>query len=290
MERVVVGVGRTAENSVLDWVIERGHQRALDVTLLSSTDMLSSDPVDQQDVLERARERVEAAIPGCVVHTELSVLSIVGAVLRATESAELLVLGSHHRKVLAGITGLPLHLAGESACPTVIVPRGWAPRPRHHRILVGLGDDRSSADALDAAAREAAGSDSVVEIVHSWFLPNMEPKTPESALHKLHEDHLRGTMAELQLAHPELTVDGLLRVGAAPEVLHDRAQLADLIVLGSHRRGLIAAFVFGATGRRLADEATTPLLIVPPGSTRMPRDASDGGTFASADSTDAARS
>jgi nucleotide-binding universal stress UspA family protein len=266
VERLVVGVGNTVEPSVVEWVIQRAQQRPIAVTLVSSIDLLLSDPLEQETQLELTRRRILETAPHSVVETQLSMLSIPVALVRASVDADLLVLGSHHRRLVEGIPNLALQLAGESSCPTVIVPREWTPQSRHHRILVGLGEDRSSTDALEAAAREAECEDAALEVVHSWLLPNNEPQTPEGAIHAEHERHLREEIARLEDEHPGLRVSGLLQSGAAPQVLLHRATLADLIVVGSHRRGMFAAFVFGATGRMVANEASTPLLIVPPGS------------------------
>jgi nucleotide-binding universal stress UspA family protein len=84
-------------------------------------------------------------------------------------------------------------------------------------------------------------------------LAELEAKSIESA--KKHLEALRDFLAELP-------VDIVVDVGEPSEVILAKGEMADLIILGSHSKGLVERILIGSTSERVANYCHKPLLIL----------------------------
>jgi len=270
MERIVVGIDTEAASQVaVDWVIRRASREPAEIRLVKSFDMLIDAPLGDAALLERTKARIEDAVPGATVTTALIDGSIMEALVGQSASADLVVVGYHRRHpVLSVLTGaLPARFAARSHCATVIVPEDW--EPRDGGVVLGVGDDDAAATAVEFAVREAQHPRRALEVVHSWQLPTPSWDAVGALvasaddLHDAHRDILAGVVGRLRDANPALDIRETLAEGPAAASLLDAAEDAELIVIGTHRRGLASGLLLGSTAVDLLPRSRVPVCVVP---------------------------
>lgn len=263
MENIAVGVpdpGRPAQ--ALDWAVHRSRRGPCRILLVRAVDLLVSDAVDEQDRLDELRHRIMERSPSAVVETRIVTSSVPSALLSASADADLLVIGSHRRHpLLAALSGwLPLRVATGSRGATVLVPDDWTP-PIERTIVVGIAEDDSSDRAALFAAREARATGELLEVVHAW-IPATHPPTNGGRAH--HRERLALAVDGIRAAFPNVRLRGILDARAAAPALLGRAAQAELLVLGSHRRGPLSGLVLGSCAQQVVPDSSTPVCIVPP--------------------------
>jgi nucleotide-binding universal stress UspA family protein len=271
MEKIVIGLSDEASERAVDWVIDRAKRGPVEVSLILSFDLVTSDPLADERMLAQAKQRIGNASPASRVTTAMIERSVPESILPATLDADLLVVGAHHRGFFASaIVGTPsVELAARSHCATVIVPEQWTPTSRG-TIVVGLEDDGSSGSAIDFAARESIFEKSQLEIVHAWTMPLLGAPVSllvvdESEMRAVHREDLTAAISRIRSTAPASRVTGFSEEGdPASSALAERGKRADLVVIGSHRRGPLAGLLVGSTAAAMLRTLATPLCIVPP--------------------------
>jgi len=270
--RITVGVDAEEASAIaVDWAIRQARRTPVALTLLTAIDMLLDVATDAGQHLEREAERVRAEAPGTEVATAVVEGSIHQTLRTYSERSDLLVIGSHRsrhwRSVLSG--NLPARVASTAGCPVVVVPDDW--QAREGRVLVGLDDDTSSDDALDWAAATAEASGCELEILHGWMRPD-PPTDPVSLylsappeLKQAHRETLSAAAERIRADHPKLRVRETLFDGPPASGLSIEARAAELVVIGSHRRGPLVGIVLGSVARELLRFADAPVCVVPTG-------------------------
>jgi nucleotide-binding universal stress UspA family protein len=186
----------------------------------------------------------------------------------ASQIADLLIVGSNPvSSPAAGLRStLALRLAPRTDCPLIVVPSNWDARPG--AIVVGVDDDGSSDIAVDFAAREATRSGRELVLVHAW-----QPAPPFSAIgrhretefpapRQLHQDCLDAAVARVRPVANRVRINVILQFGRASAALVLSASDASLLVVGTHRYGIIADAFLGGTSRKLLASAACPIAIV----------------------------
>jgi len=268
VEKIVIGVSDTASMKAVEWVIDRVHTQPVEVTLVGAYDWTGAPFSEVATLLRTVRSRIAAASPSTVVQLVESEDDPDEALAEATEHADLLVIGSHHRSKLQERFGVrSLRLARQENCATIIVPEAWTPG-HSSTVVVGL-DESSSVSALEFAAQEAGQRGARLEVVHAWTapLPAFDPLVwlvdTEGELRLAHRKRLDAVLDRRQAEHPAVRVAGYLEECLPATALRDRGAKADLIVIGSHREGPIVRAILGSTARELLRDAAVPLCIVP---------------------------
>lgn len=275
--RITVGVDAEPPSGLaVDWAIRHALLRPSAITLVSSFDLLVTDPLEGEAILKSHADRIRAAIPGAPIATELVDRSIQQTLLGSAEDADLLVIGSHRsrhgRSVLSG--DLPLAIAESASCPVVIVPDDI--EIRGDAIAVGLDDDASSDAAVVRAAELAAAAGRELHVLHAWLRPRpaADPvgfyqKAPP-ALKSRHAARLAEVVQGIRAQHPGLSVSEHLYEGAAMNGLLAVAARCGLVVVGSHRRGPASRLVLGSVARDLLHFSRVPVCVVPPVAAEVP--------------------
>jgi nucleotide-binding universal stress UspA family protein len=266
MERIAVGLSDPASQKAIDWVIERARARPLEVTLVAAYDWFLTPRGDVTRLLRIARERIGAGSPRTVVHLAAIEADPIRALAGASEHADLLVVGAHLRRRLAALSEPPaLKIARHASCATVIVPEAWVPTA-HGVVAVGVDDD-SSLSAVEFAAGEVEQSGARLELVRAWTAP-MPAYDPliwivdtEGELRVWNRQRLGEQVSQVERDHPTARVGSLLAECLPGAALQTVA--ADLLVIGSHRRGPIASLIVGSTAHELLGSLSIPLCIVP---------------------------
>lgn len=221
---------------------------------------------DQQ--LAGLRTTLAATHPGLGVETETSLCPVGAALLEDLEPDDLVVVGSSHHAGAAAfwLGSTPRHLVHTSPCPVVVV-RGPASSPRPERVVVGIDGSPTSDAALHWAADEADLYGVGLCVVHSWtdpFVADDAASVQATDLTRIDARCVLDKAIEIARERCGAKIEGELIEGIASTVLLAEVADGDLLVLGSHGRGAIAAGVLGSTVNGVLDHAAVPVVVVKP--------------------------
>ncbi|MBC7441863.1 MAG: universal stress protein [Ramlibacter sp.] len=290
VEKVIVAIdGGPASRAALEWALDRAltaeRLQSTPVTLeLTTVVELGWSPAgapqdDFQPAYERALaaavRRVEQAAPQCRKTGYIRHGVPTDELVRASQAADLLVIGTNKTGALAGAVygTLPLRLAAHAKCPVIVVPAAWAPRTGH--VVVGLEDDATAAGALFFAAREAARFGRPLSLVHAWEIPatvavEFGAVIPYDELRQAHTEILASRAGRVRAANPALEVTEVLEQGPPAYVLVEAARDAALIVVGTHGRSAVGSLILGSVSHDVLLNLPCPVAVVP-----RPDDAGD---------------
>jgi nucleotide-binding universal stress UspA family protein len=143
-------------------------------------------------------------------------------------------------------------------------------------IVVGVDDSSGARAALAWAAGQAAATERRLRVVTAYevnvawidgYNPDVERwqsrarETADATVRRVAEEVLgREALDGVEVRAVE---------GDPAQVLHDEADDADLLVVGSRGRGGFSGLLLGSVSQRLAQHAPCPVVIVP-GTTRTP--------------------
>jgi len=231
------------------WAAREAVLRDVDLTLLHAAPYAAGSTGSLREhaarILARAYTVARHARPEVRAHTELVALDPRAALVDASRTAAVVVLG------LAG-TGAPadafvgtlaLDLTGRITCPLAVVHREGDPTgPVVAAIRDVAGDSAVLLEARDAAAR--AGT--VLEVVHAALSAREGAETRDAV-----EARLRRWGTERYSVH--------LSQGSALEAVVARSQHAGLLVVGPADRH---RHVLGSVSRSVLRAAACPVLVV----------------------------
>lgn len=285
---VVVGFdGSTASIMALDWGAQAASTHGLALTLLAAQpdaegDILEFDDEEDADLvdediaetLEAALERVSAQYPDlevkAVVHPDAPVVGI----LEASETADVVVLGS---RGLGGFKGLLLgsttmNVTPYAACPVVVLyepdedtveARANARHP--NEVVVGFDGSVYAERALVFALEHAkAAGLGVAVVVVSRGRGDESPVvvTPGDESLKENVREQIDAAAEIAKDYPDVAVAYLHGVGRPAGVLIEEAAGAALAVVGVRGRGGFSNLLLGSVGLQMLIHAECPVAIV----------------------------
>jgi nucleotide-binding universal stress UspA family protein len=156
-------------------------------------------------------------------------------------------------------------------------------------VVVGVDDSPTGRAALRFALEDAARRGARVDVVSAFRLPEygwgVDPRaiagTLDRAVSDIHHavrDHVRGVADEVlaeiadgAVAPPPVTVFAV--GGNAGEALVHAARTADLLVVGSRGRGVLASAVLGSVSLYCVLNARCPVTVVHPAADREPASA-----------------
>jgi nucleotide-binding universal stress UspA family protein len=271
---VAVNGGPESE-AALAWAVERARQRpvVLDVITVVPLAPRAADadafllPAYEQ-VLTDAVQRAERDAPGTVVTGFVRRGDARSELLYASTRADLLVVGAHEPAgVFHGI--LPHQVAAAASCPVVVAPAGRAPRGGSF-VVVGVDEDDTAMAALDRAAVEADRLGHRLVLVHAWRIPaallpglvGLRPD-PYTTVRTTHERILERCAETVRSAHPGVELRTMLREGPAAVEIVEVAASADLLVVGTHRRGTIPGLLIGSVAHDVLIAMPCPVMVVP---------------------------
>lgn len=275
-EKVVVAVdGSPGSEAALEWAIARARTTPVEFELTTVID-LGFSPTEAAEssvrptyerVLADAASRVEEALPGTLTLSTLRRGTPRRELTFASAKADLLVIGTHEPTgIFHGI--LPLQLAAASTCPIVVVPAKWA--PRNGAVVIGVDDDETSVLALSFAAAEAVRLGTSLKLVHTWSIPyplmiNPYGLTPDAVdiSQDTHQLVLDKAVEFVGREYPNLVVHPILRQGSPATELVQVAETAELLVVGTHRRGVIPAMLLGSVSHNVLVNVPCPVVVAP---------------------------
>jgi nucleotide-binding universal stress UspA family protein len=287
--RIVVGIdGSQHSGNALEWAVARARLRSEQLELVNAyvltpdldfygyTGLAASQPVDwfiefSQQVLEAAAARVGELAPGlsCALTSKMGQPAHVLAA--ASEAADVVVvgrrgLGNAASAVLGSVSN---RLAIQARCPLVVLGEGAAP-PTTGPIVVGVDDSEFGTNALRYAIAEAAVRSTSVRAVAAYdALHPAFPADPELVARMradLREEAAQIITRALDTAqgadHTAVSVDRLAVEGRPAEAILEHADDAQLIVVGTHGKGLVRRVLLGSVGRQVLNDADRPVAVV----------------------------
>jgi nucleotide-binding universal stress UspA family protein len=306
--RIIVGVdGSPQSRTALEWAAREGQRTGapVDAVLVYGSGLawidVGSDaqPLIVTHSAEQAKDVLHEAIAEADLPPEDEVrvtpLVVLGdpswALADLGRSASLLVVGTRGR---GGFRGLLLgsvsqRCAERCPCPVVVVPSDHVAPTNGtggRRIVVGVDGSAQARRALEWAIAEADPADEIDVVLAyerdlMWavtapdLVAQIETSTAAAAGETLHNTlgSIPSSTEETRFAH--------VVAGEPWRVLVDRAEAADLLVVGSRGRGGFAGLLLGSVSHRCAERSPCPVVIVPTADDATDTDATD------ADATDA---
>ena len=234
--------------------------------LYEGSALVPLDDVEQAEarVLHEAVEHLRAVAPDVEVTSALVQERADVALVEASRSAALVVLGRHDGSAVR--TGAVLaHVSTRAACPVVAVPP--TPLPDEGDVVVGVDGSTVSAEAVAVAVEQAAGRGARLVAVLA-VTPTFDAYVASPAvLEELRERgrrHLAESLAGQCDRHPDVEVVSAVHVADALPVLLAAAQDAALLVVGSHGRGALLRAALGSVSSSLLRTAPCPVVVVRP--------------------------
>jgi nucleotide-binding universal stress UspA family protein len=193
-----------------------------------------------------------------------------------SESADLIVVGTTHRgtRARATIGGVAERLLHGAPCAVAVAPPELAGEEGRGLRTIGVGYDASpeSRQALDAASALAVMANATVHVIgifehapnHSYGYGSMIAAYPNLELDAkaAFETDVREAADSLP---DELRALVVLELGLAADVIRERAERLDLLVVGSRGYGPLRRVLLGSVAAQLAHTSPCPLLVTPRG-------------------------
>lgn len=284
---VVVGYdGSDASRDAVQWAVGEAIARDAELTVLAavtvpmgaspmSFGVLSPNAID--DMLARLGNHVEeeaaalvAANPGLVARGKAVLGGASGALVEASEDADLVVVGSRgmggFKGLLVGSVGV--QVAEHAQCPAVVV-RGPAD-PGASRVVVGIDGSELSLAAAEFAMQTASLRGWSVLAVHAWDVPAYDALASPVGPSKMELDNLleservatSESLAGLHERFPDVAMDVEVTKGPSLRVLLEAAQGAALLVVGTRGRGEFSGALLGSVSQAVLHRADIPVAVV----------------------------
>ena len=140
------------------------------------------------------------------------------------------------------------------------------------RLVVGVDGSDNARRGLVWAIDEARLRGARLVVVSAWEIPPTVLASPVATAafdvkswSDLAEETLDEALRSVDLSGIAGGVDRSVTEGPAAQVLLEAAAGADLLVVGSRGRGGFVGLLLGSVSQHLAQHATCPVVIVPPG-------------------------
>jgi len=252
--RVVVGVDASRHAArAADWAAAEAAERGATLYLVYAFDLdpgsaligpvgePAKDPARAARLraLARTECRVRAAHPALPVVTELVHCGPAAALVDASRSADLLVVGTRGRGGFAGLMlgSVSLRVVAHSHCPVVVLRSPEHQAAPGGEIVLGmeLGESRDAVwFAFETAARAGAG----VSAVHAWapYPGHAQAYISDTDIIARHAaDDMSAAMKAVREEYPHVPVRITVTRGHPAAVLVDASGDARLTVVGAHR-------------------------------------------------------
>lgn len=282
---IVVGVdGSPESHAAVRWAAQEAVLRRRPVTLLHVVAPIvvtwPTEPVitgfyewqedNATEVLKQSQETLHSEVEGSPspeVHLELRHDGIMTELSSASESADMIVVGSRGLgpvggAVLGSVSRALLHHA---RCPVIVARERVVRRPdRNLPVLLGIDGSPASEAATAFAFEEASRRGVELVALHAWSdvavfpVLGMDWHTYEQQGHEVLGERLAGW----QEAYPDVHISRRIVCDKPARWLIDESKHAQLVVVGSRGRGGISSMLLGSVSTAVAESATTPVAVV----------------------------
>lgn len=280
MERIVVGIDETpAAADAARFAVAEGAARGWPVTAVlcwaypgrHGEGPLAPDPTGARSPSPALDHLLREALgdrAGQVTERVDEVDFAVAGLLHQVGTGDLLVLGPGARGIAHGlvrgsVTQRCLH---DSPCPVAVVHEGPLATPPA-QVVIGVDGSSASAGALRWGLAEARARGVPARVLHAWQVPIAAARAPfdptDPAPRRAAGATLDRVLADAAAEAPGVEVRPELVEGPPADVLLDRSERGDLVVVGTRGIGGVAGILLGSTALRLSQLAPNPVVVVP---------------------------
>lgn len=202
------------------------------------------------------------------IETVLVDSSIVPAVIKASESAQLVVVGSRGlghlgRLLLGSVSTSVLHHAH---CPVAVISHtNERERTDQHPVLLGIDGSVASEDATALAFDEASRRGVGVTALHAWSDVAVPPPFMTDWWYDLQTEAreiLAERLAGWQEKYPDVHVDRRVVCDVPAHALVAESRTSQLVVVGCRGRGGFTGMLLGSVGTAVAQASEAPVIVV----------------------------
>lgn len=283
---IVVAVdGSPASTAAAGWAAREAAMRNIPLTVAHavSTPTATFPPVpypeslvtgledEGKKAIMHAMKVAEDAIPAeraVPISRKLVYAAPTPALLKMSDTAEMIVVGSSGRGPLArGLLGsVSSAVVRHANCPVAVVRDGELPDPRNGYVLLGTDGSPASELATEIAFDEASRRGVDLVAIHAWSdaavvevfdidWPAVEGEAQRS---------LAESLAGWQERYPDVCVHRVVARDRAARHLIDKADGAQLVVVGSHGRGGLSRMLLGSVSNAVLHAVRVPIIVARP--------------------------
>ncbi|WP_192783032.1 universal stress protein [Amycolatopsis lexingtonensis] len=225
--------------------------------------------------LAEARAAVLARSPGLDITVAAREWNPVAALVQESQHAELVVLGSHGLGGFAGmlVGSTAVSVVAHAHCPIVVV-RGRRPQdppPDTGPVIVGTDGSSHSDGALAFGCEEARLRGVGLIAVRTWsdivageVLRAHPLQNDPAEIEHVERARLADQVRPWRDKFPDLTIDLETTRGRPVRTLLERAEHAQLIVVGCRGRGGFTGMLLGSTSQALIGHSPCPVAVIRP--------------------------
>jgi len=286
--RIVVGIdGSPQSGNALDWAVARARLGGEEIELLHAYSF--TPPVDffgyygveagqqvawltefSEELLAAATAHVREVAPELTCITTSTLGHPAAMLAEASGGADAIVVGRHGLGRAASVLmgSVSNRLTVEAKCPLVVVGDGELPTTGP--IVVGVDDSPFGTNALRYAMAEAAVRKTGVRAVVAYDLTDQAIQGDPELVARVRADveaeaegPIARALAEVQrTGSAAVDVNGVAVEGRAAEAILRHSHDAQLIVVGTHGKGLFRRALLGSVSRQVLDAADRPVAII----------------------------
>jgi nucleotide-binding universal stress UspA family protein len=202
------------------------------------------------------------------VETTLVESAVVPAVIKASEGAQLIVVGSRGlghlgRLLLGSVSTSVIHHAH---CPVAVIPlHDEREGTDQHPVLLGVDGSEASEAATALAFDEASRRGVGLIALHAWSDVGVPPPFMTDWWYDLQTEEcglLAERLAGWQEKYPDVHVDRRVVCDGPAHALVAESRVSQLVIVGSRGRGGFSGMLLGSVGTAVAQASDAPVIVV----------------------------